>query len=182
MQMETSDEILVRRAQSGDADAFASLVSRHYKMIFRVAFGMLGNRTDAEDVAQDVAAALAGKLAGFRAEAKFTTWLYRIATNAATDRLRKRKSRRHAHDGWGDTELFSRAAQKEKRAELDWLHSAMAVLPAELRQTVTLVLGEDMTHAEAAAALSLSEGTVSWRMSEVKKRLRVLAKEEERIT
>jgi len=179
--METADEILVQRAQAGDAGAFELLITRHYDLMFRVAFGMLGNRTDAEDMAQDIAATLAGKLAGFRAEAKFTTWLYRIMINAATDQLRKRKSRRHANDGWGDAEMFARTVQVEKRADLRWLQQAMAVLPADLRQTVTLVLGEEMTHAQAAEALSLSEGTVSWRMSEVKKRLTALAIEEERI-
>ena len=181
MRMETADEILVRQTQTGDADAFAALVERHYDMIFRVAFAMLGNRTDAEDVAQDVATSLAGKIASFRAEAKFTTWLYRVTTNAATDRLRKRQSRRRANHGWGDAELFSQSAREEKRAELDWLNQAMAALPHDLRQTVALVLGEEMTHAQAAEALSLSEGTVSWRMSEVKKCLRGLAKKEDRI-
>ena len=181
MRMETADEILVERAQTGDGEAFASLVTRHYDLIFRLAFRTLGSREAAQDLAQDVCAALPGKLAGFRGEAKFTTWLYRVTTNAALDRLRKRKNHSKASENWGELEQMTRAAEAEKRDEVAWLQQAMSQLNDELRQTVALVLGEELTHAEAARVLDISEGTVSWRMSEVKKILRRIAEEEERI-
>ena len=59
-----------------------------------------------------------------------------------------------------------------------WLATAMARLSPELRDTVALVLGEELTQAEAASVLGLSEGTIAWRMSDVKKRLRAMAAEE----
>jgi RNA polymerase sigma-70 factor (ECF subfamily) len=68
----------------------------------------------------------------------------------------------------------------QKQGELAWLSRAMSSLPNDLRQTVTLVLGEDLTHAQAAHLLEISEGTVSWRMSQVKKKLRAMALEEEK--
>ena len=68
----------------------------------------------------------------------------------------------------------------QKQGELAWLSRPMSSLPNDLRQTVTLVLGEDLTHAQAAHLLEISEGTVSWRMSQVKKKLRAMALEEEK--
>ena len=73
------------------------------------------------------------------------------------------------------------ARQDESSAEREarlWLEDAMARLGPDLRDTVALVLGEELTQAEAAKVLGVSEGTVAWRMSEVKKRLRRMAQEE----
>lgn len=181
MRMETSDENLVTLAQSGDAAAFSSLVSRHYDLIHRIGYRVLGSQTEAQDMTQDLCLALATKLQSFRADAKFTTWLYSVAMNAARDRLRKRATRRKASEGWGDYETNTRAADAENRAQLDWLNQAMTTLPPDLRETVALVLGEDLTHDTTAAILNISPGTVSWRMSEVKKHLRALAQSEELI-
>jgi RNA polymerase sigma-70 factor, ECF subfamily len=182
MYMKIQDEILVKRAQGGDGAAFGDLVTRHYDLIYRLAFRMLGQKSEAEDLTQDICAALPDKLAGFRAEARFTTWLYRVTMNAALDRIRKRQTRAKAGKGWGEVELLRRDADAEQAEELDWLQQAMRRLSPDLRQTVALVLGEELTHAEAAKALDVSEGTISWRMSEVKKALRAMAKEEERIS
>lgn len=177
--MKTSDENLVRAAQGGDAAAFAALITRHYDLVYRLGFRVLGNQAEAEDLAQDICAALPGKLDSFRAEAKFTTWLHRIVLNAARDLIRRRATRAKAADGWGDVELMRRAEATQTRAELDWLTEAMQGLSDDLRETVALVLGEEMTHAAAAESLGVSEGTISWRMSEVKKALRAQAQEEE---
>ena len=139
----------------------------------------LGQQADAEDLAQDICAGLARKLAGFRGEARFTTWLHSLVINAARDKLRRDSSRRRAADGWGEIETMTRASAATDRTTHTWLAEAMATLPQDLRETIALVLGEDATHAEAAAALGVSEGTVSWRMSEVRRRLRALSKEEQ---
>lgn len=176
--MEPSDAALVRDALAGDAGAFGMLVARHYDRIFRVAWRVLGSQADAEDLAQDVCAALPGKLDGFRAEARFTTWLHRVVVNAARDRLRRHATHSRAAEGWGDVEAMRRDEARQAADQQAWLIQAMNALPPDLRETVALVLGEDMTHAEAAEALGVSEGTVSWRMSEVRKRLRRMAEEE----
>jgi RNA polymerase sigma-70 factor (ECF subfamily) len=179
MFMDTSDESLISAAVAGDAGAFGTLVERHYDMIFRVAFRSLGNRADAEDLTQEICAALPAKLSQFSANARFTTWLYRLTVNAATDLFRRKSSHARAASTWGEVELLNRATDAETRAETIWLNTAMTTLPMDLRQTVALVLGEDMTHAQAAQVLEISEGTVSWRMSEVRKALKTLAQSEE---
>lgn len=178
MRMETSDEALALAAAQGDRAAFAALVSRHYDRLLGFAWRLTGTRAEAEDLTQDICIALPRKLAGWRAEARFTTWLYRVAVNAAHDRRRRQAVRDRAAAGWGDWEQARQDAMAEDRAAQDWLTQAMARLPEDLRDTVAIVLGEGLTQAQAAEVLGLSEGTVAWRMSEVKRRLRAVAAEE----
>jgi RNA polymerase sigma-70 factor (ECF subfamily) len=173
MRMTVSDEALAKAAAEGDGEAFSSLLSRHYDRVFRLAFRLTGVRAEAEDLCQDICAALPAKIAGFRGEARFTTWLYRVVVNAAGDRRRRRATYAKAAEGWGEVETARRAEAAEMAAALDWLTTAMRGLPDELRDTVALVLDE-VTHAEAALVLGVSEGTVSWRMSEARKRLRAM--------
>ena len=172
--------MLATAAAGGDRAAFAALVTRHYDRIYRLGWRLTGSVADAQDLAQDICAALPAKLAGWRGEARFTTWLYRVVVNAAQDLRRRHASRARAADGWGDWELARQDQISEDRAALQWLESAMAQLSPELQDTVALVLGEEMTQAEAGEVLGLSEGTIAWRMSEVRKRLRRIAAEEAR--
>ena len=178
MRMMTSDEDLARTAAAGDVGAFATLVARHYDRVFRLAFRLTGRAECAEDLTQDICAALPTKIAGFRAQAKFTTWLYRVVVNAAEDARRRQASHDRATAGWGDVEQMRRSEAAESVEALDWLHCAMQSLPLVLQKTLALTLENEMTHAQAAEVMGVSEGTVSWRMSEVRKRLRALRQEE----
>lgn len=178
MLMETPDETLANAAANGDRAAFAALVQRHYDRIFGLAYRLTGIRAEAQDLAQDICAALPAKLQHWRAEARFTTWLYRVVVNAAHDLRRRQATRAAASSGWGDWEIARQDEIATQAQAMDWLTQAMTRLPVEMRDTVALVLGEDMTQSEAGAVLGLSEGTIAWRMSEVKKRLRAMAAEE----
>ncbi len=176
--MTVSDETLARQAADGDGAAFALLLERQYDRLFALAWRLTGDRSEAEDLTQDICAALPARLAGFRGDARFTTWLYRIAVNAAHDRRRRQAVLRRAGDGWGDWELARQAAMAEGQERQAWLLSALARLPDDLRDTLVLVL-DGMTHAEAGEVLGLSEGTISWRIAEAKKRMRAMRAEEE---
>lgn len=178
MRMIVSDEDLARAAGLGDRDAFASLLSRHYDGLFRLCFRLTGQRVQAEDMTQDICLALPAKLGKFRAEARFTTWLYRIAVNAAHDARRRAATHAKAATGWGTWEISRRAEIAETAQALDWLQTAMTALPDDLSDTAALTLGDEMTHGEAAQVLGISEGTVSWRLSEIRKRLRALRDKE----
>jgi RNA polymerase sigma-70 factor (ECF subfamily) len=173
-----TDEDLALTAAGGDSAAFAALLARQYDRLFALCWRLTGTRAEAEDLTQDICAALPGKLAGYRGQSRLTTWLYRVAVNAAHDQRRRRASYVRATDGWGDWELARDAAQAEERDRLDWLTTAMRRLPPDLRDTLALVL-DDLTHAEVGEVLGLSEGTVSWRISEAKKRLRAIRAGEE---
>lgn len=178
MRMMTSDEDLAEAAALGDADAFASLLERHYDRLFGLCFRLTGSRAEAEDLTQDICAALPAKLSGYARRAKVTTWLYRVAVNAAHDRRRKRASYVKARDGWGAWEVNRKASNDATTAQIDWLVGAMKQLGPDLRDTLALIL-DDMTHAEAAQILGVSEGTISWRVSEAKKALREINDKED---
>lgn len=177
MRMEVSDESLARAAADGDRQAFGLLVGRVYDRVYGYAVRLTGSRTEAEDLAQDICAALPVKLRSFRGEAKLTTWLYRITVNAARDRFRRAATHARAADGWGDWEVARQAEMAEAAERVDWLRAAMRDLSVDLRETVALVL-DGVTHAEAAQILEVSEGTVSWRISEAKKKLKAMKEAE----
>ncbi len=176
--MQTPDEALASAAAGGDRDAFAALLARHYDRLFGLCFRLTGTRAEAEDLTQDICCALPAKLGSYRQAARFTTWLYRVAVNAAHDRRRRIATHRKAADGWGGWEINRRAGIAEAAEAEVWLATTMARLTPELRDTVALTLGEELSQKEAAEILGLSEGTVAWRMSEVKKRLRDIARAE----
>lgn len=176
--METSDTSLAVAAAGGDAAAFSALLTRHYDRLFRLCFRLTGSQAEAEDLTQDICAALPVKLQNFRGDAAFTTWLYRVAVNAAHDRRRRAASHAKAAEGWGDWELNRQAVNAEATEAVDWLTTAMRALPPDLRDTLALVL-DDVTHRETGDILGVSEGTISWRISEAKKQLAQLRKQEE---
>lgn len=176
--MTTTDEDLATAAANGDGQAFASLLDRHYDRLFAFCFRLTGLRAEAEDLTQDICAALPAKLASYQGRAKVTTWLYKVAMNAAHDRRRKQATYAKASDGWGDWETARTAANRDTSARIDWLTQAMTHLQPDLRDTLALVL-DDMTHAQTADILGVSEGTISWRISEAKKALKALKQKED---
>jgi RNA polymerase sigma-70 factor (ECF subfamily) len=178
MRTEASDEDLAHAASSGDRDAFAVLLTRHYDRLFTLSFRLTGVRAEAEDLTQDICLDLTRKLSGFRGEARFTTWLYRVAVNAAHDRRRRANTRTRASLGWGDLEVARHAENDAERETSTWLAEAMAGLTPNLRDTAVLILAEGLTQLEAGGILGVSEGTVAWRMSEVKRHLRLRAQED----
>jgi len=178
MRIMTSDEDLALAAASGDGVAFSSLLERHYDRLFGLCFRLTGERAEAEDLCQDICAALPSKLAAFERRSKVSTWLYRVAVNAAHDRRRKRQTYVAATAGWGDWEVNRTASNEENAEAVDWLTQAMRNLAPDLRDTLALVL-DDVTHAQAAEILGVSEGTISWRVSEAKKALKKMKEKEE---
>jgi RNA polymerase sigma-70 factor (ECF subfamily) len=165
------DSTLIAAAAAGDRDAFAALLDRHYDRIHGLAWQLTGSRADADDIAQDVCCTLVEKIGTFRGEAKFTTWLTGITFNSCRDWRRRRRSFGAFTDRLAV--LAGLAAEERQRDPYDavWLKSAISRLKSDLRDTVVLVAGQQLTHAEAAAILGIAEATVSWRISEARKML-----------
>ena len=168
---DSPDSGLVAAAAAGDRDAFAALLERHYDRIHGLAWQLTGSRADADDVAQDVCCALVEKIHSFRGEAKFTTWLYGIVVNACRDLGRRRKSLGGLTDRLAVLAGLARAPDGRDLHDAMWLKSAIARLKPAYRDAVVLVAGQQLSHAEAAEILGVSEATVSWRMHEARKML-----------
>ena len=177
MDVTTTDNDLALLAAKGDGGAFRALLERHYDRVFRIALRFSGRREDAEDVAQDVCMSLPAKLKSFRGEAAFTTWLYRVVVNRVLDVQRKQVTSERIHNDYGEVEDLRRGEEAETAKEMAWLNEAMNHLSDDLRETAVLVVGEGLNHAEAGAIMGIKESTVSWRMHELKKQLREIAKE-----
>jgi RNA polymerase sigma-70 factor (ECF subfamily) len=164
---EEPDSQLARQAAAGDRASFARLAERHYARVHALAWRWSGARGDAEDIAQETMVKMASAVRGFRGESAFSTWLYRIAYRAAVDHLRARD--RLTPLGEAQLQAFVEDGEPQLNDEL-W--RAVRTLPERLRDSVLLVYGEEMSHAQAAAVMGCSEKTVSWNLHEARKRLR----------
>ena len=170
-----TDEALAREAAKGNRLAFEELLGRHYDRIFRIAIRLLGNRADAEDVAQDVCVGLATKISSWRGNSRFTTWLYRVVVNATHDAIRRNSARLRRESEFAEFSWSARPEDAKGRRNAIWLREALGHLSRKQREAVILVLAEGLTHQEAAKVLGIREGTVSWRLHAARKRLRRLA-------
>ena len=166
---DSRDEDLVVAAVAGDRAAFETLLRRHYDRIHGLAWQITGTRTDADDIAQDVCCILAERLGSFRGEAKFSTWLCGIVFNACRDLRRRRRSFSGFTARLAVLAGLAPAPDGRDLHDAMWLKSAIARLKPAYRETVALVAGQQLTHAEAANILGISESTVAWRMHEVRR-------------
>lgn len=169
------DQELVRRAQGGDREAFANLLDLHYMRIFRFSMKFCGNRPDAEDVSQQACVKLGQSIRQFRFESAFTTWLYSLVLNCARDY--EKSQRRHRWTDGRSTEQIAVGPAGEPSVYLGEVLNQIEQMGDGYKEAVVLVVGEGLSHAEAAAILATRESTVSWRLHEVRKRLKLAASE-----
>jgi RNA polymerase sigma-70 factor (ECF subfamily) len=178
----TSDEQIVERALTGDAEAFGEIVQRWERRIFALAFGMLGREDDARDATQETFLAAFRNLRAFRGEAKVSSWLHRIAVNQCITRQRRAKVR---NESALETEEEKHAANftapiryspvrvVEGRETTAAVRLAVNSLPVELRQVVVMKEFEELTFKEIADALDLPLSTVKSRLYTALKQLQM---------
>lgn len=176
---EGTDEALARRAAAGDPGAFDALVVLYTDRVFAVAFRMLGDRAEAEDLAQEVFVTLYRALESFRGESKLSTWIYRITRNRCLNRLKFLK-RRHVGQladiddpalagACADPETIG-AGRKDPRKKLHddelsaLLERLLLKLPEEQRALVVLRDLEDLSYEEIVDITGLPLGTVKSRL------------------
>ena len=185
------DVELVRRAQQGDGSAFAELVSRHQRQLYRLALRMTGSEADAQEVLQEAFLNAYQKLPNFRGEAQFSSWLYRIAANSALMRLRRK---RRAPDSLTDQPLelqgprFSAEGYLDPPPRSDWsqradekmmdrelgtaIDQAVARLPEDYRTVFLLKDVDGLSNEEIADALELTVPAVKSRLHRARLALR----------
>lgn len=168
---------LVRLAQRGDKEAFGALVDRYQDRIVATLLRMTGSPDDALDLAQDAFVRAYTRLASFRGDSAFYTWLYRIAVNRASEWLR-RERRRAPMYATGSEALEERAGPDDTagmagdRVLLSALRTALGSLPAIYQSAVVLHDVDDLSHAEIAQVLGCAPGTARARLSRGRRLLR----------
>ena len=172
MDMSSDDNELAALAAKGNATAFKLLLERHYELFYRVAWRFCGNEQDAEDIAQDICLSLAGKLKSFRGNARFTTWAYRLAVNASHDFSRRQASLRRRQESYGEVASLLAADQADHQKRAGWMYEVLDRLGDPLRETALLVLAEGLSHKEVGEILNIKESSVSWRMHELRRKLK----------
>jgi RNA polymerase sigma-70 factor (ECF subfamily) len=151
-----TDHALMQRIARHDAGAYRLLVARHLNFCVRFAERMLGSRADAEDVAQEVCLRIWNDAEKWKPEAKFTTWLYRVMTNACIDHKRKRRLLPLGdNDMTPDTspgpELSLQQQQRSRQVQ-----AALGRLPPRQRAAVVLSYYEELSNEQAAAATGMT--------------------------
>lgn len=169
------DPELLRRAQSGDEAAFATIMRSHYERIFRLVYSIVRHEADARDVCQEIWLTVWRELPKFRGESRFSTWLHPIATRRSLDHLRKRRRwfDRFLPFDIGDASVASApepattddaGQQAEDRDRKATLQAAIAALPPKLRAVLALREVEGLSYAEIAQATAIPTGTVMSRL------------------
>jgi RNA polymerase sigma-70 factor, ECF subfamily len=177
-----TDEQLVERAVSSDADAFAEIVRRWDRKIFALCFGMMGREEDARDAVQETFVSAYRNLGNFRGEAKVSSWLHRIAVNQCLTIKRRRKARpEELFDGSGsgedsrfvDSPGRSPSLTTEQIERLKIVRHAVGSLPTDLRQVIVMKEFEEMTFQEISDTLELPLSTVKSRLYTALKQLKM---------
>lgn len=167
-------DTLVLRAKRGDQQAFNRLIASQYRFIYRVAFRVVGQKSDAEDVTQTVCLRLATSLSSFDGRASFTSWLYRVTMNVARDFLRSQARRKTLADGAAAVALDHVNAEQDALRPVEDIWNAVRTLPEKQRDAVILVHGEELSQEEAARIMSCKKVTVAWHLHNARKALRDL--------
>ena len=175
MMLVESEESLAREAACGSEAAFRRLLEQNYDRMYRVAYRFFGAAADAEDVAQEICLGLPGNIRSFRGGSKFSTWLYQVTVNACRDHARRRSSQTRMLGAYLQAAEHMQADWADSDGKCRWLYRAIDQLDPALKETALLVLAEEMNHREAGEVLGVKESTVSWRMHEVKKKLKAMA-------
>jgi RNA polymerase sigma-70 factor (ECF subfamily) len=180
-----ADSELVVRAIAGREDSFEELVRRYQRPIVSYVYRMVGDYDMALDLTQEVFIRIYGSLARYRPEYKFSTWIYRIAHNAAIDHLRRAGGNRvedlelEAVDGStyekplasGSLTPEQESERSERRAEIE---SVVQQLPSSYRELIVLRHAHDMSYDEIAEVTELPLGTVKNRIFRAREAMRAL--------
>ena len=169
---------LLEACRQGDRRAFEELVRQTHRRVYSLAYRLVGDRSEAEDVAQEAYLRIHRGLAGFREEARFETWMYRVVTNCAMTHLRKRgRFGEVVSDEALDTPVPDRAS--DLAIDRDELSRGLASLPAGQRTALVLKDVYGLSCREIGEELGIEEGAVKVRLHRARRRLKELLTSDE---
>lgn len=184
------DQALTERARRGDREAFETLMERYAGRVYQLALRMTGSREDAADLCQETFWNAWRGMGSFRGDCAFSTWIYRLASNACLDHLRREKTRRRIESGIslddGENGLAAVLPDEapgpqerlEERERREALAAGLRKLSPDHRQILLLRETAGLSYAEIAAALKLEEGTVKSRIARARLALRDILRAE----
>ncbi len=164
--LEQDDAQLVVASKNGDQDTFSLLVQRYQRRVFNLVFRMLQNYEEANEITQEAFLAAWQGLPSFRGEARFSTWLYRIAYNCALKQLELRKREKALHLALQAEQALEDDGEDSRTAHLELLDNQKMVqeqlsqLPPKYRIVLILRHLQDMTYEEMAEVLTMPIGTI----------------------
>jgi len=171
-----SDSFYIDKVLENDISAYSSLIDKHKEMVFTVAFRVLRNREDAEEIAQDTFVKAYQSLKSFKKESKFSTWLYRIAFNSAISRTRKKKLETIDLD-YNIAENYSIDTIKDDINKLDFdeqkilISKVIGQLNEEDNLMISLYYFDENSVEEIAQIMNLSKSNVKVKLHRIRKRL-----------
>lgn len=169
--MQDTEEELIAKSKQHDADAYGQIVERYKDALYRHCFALLRDEDAAEDTAQEAFIAAYYKLNSFDSSRRFSTWLFKIATNKALDSLRSRRRVMPMSDETLER-LVSPHASPSRQAEHAELTKAITQLAPRYRAVVHLYYFEGMSYDEIAEVMAKPVGSVKGWMNRAKKQLR----------
>jgi RNA polymerase sigma-70 factor, ECF subfamily len=173
----------IKQVLKGDQDAFGEIVELYKDKVFQICYRMLGNRHEAEDMAQEAFVRAFVNIRSFNINMKFSTWLYRIATNLCIDRIRKKKPDVYldaAVAGTDGLDMYSQVAadtvlpedELESLALQETIQAEISKLPEKYRSPIVLKYIEELSLKEISEILDLPVGTVKTRIHRGREALR----------
>ena len=166
------NETLIQRCLNGDQDAWRTVVERHWRKAFNVAYKFVGRHDEAEDLTQDIFLKIFRSLHTFDRRANFQTWLVSVSRNLCIDHYRSVRRELEAVDRSVDASTLTPSSAEapplaalEQRDRVALLRTALAALPPPLRTAVLMRDIREMSYQEIAEALRLPEGTVKSRIN-----------------
>ena len=187
--VELTEAEAIRRAQQGDADAFERIYRLHNRRVYALCLRMVGNTAEAEDLAQEAFLQLFRKIATFRGESAFSTWLHRLSVNVVLMRLRKKTLAETSLDETADADEESSGPRKDVggpdlrlSGSVDRVNLERAVekLPPGYRSIFVLHDVQGYEHNEIATIMKCSIGNSKSQLHKARMRLRQLLQENER--
>jgi len=172
-QARVEESHLLARCRKGDLDAFETMYNLHSPRVYNLAFRMVGDRAEAEDLLQEIFLQVHEKLPSFQGRSSFGTWLYRLAVNRCLDHLRSPESRRQSMTRSFDESTEPAAVHQPTAHHLD-LERAILKLPPSYRSAFLLHDVEGLGHREVAAVLEVAEGTSKSLVHKARLKLREL--------
>jgi len=164
---EQDDARFIDASKRGDQDAFAQLVQCYQRRIFNLVFRMLQQYEEATEVTQETFLAAWQGLPSFRGDARFSTWLYRIAYNCSLKQLEQRKREKALQEAMQAEHILHHTndanrvdAEMEAHERQTMIHTLLANLPAKYRIVLVLRHLQEMTYEEIAEALTMPIGTI----------------------